>query len=324
MDPSQASHKVGVIGLGAIGRVTLGNMVQHPRFEVVDAWDPDATACDAVRQAFPDIEIADGSEALIADAHTSVLYIATPPKTHAPYVRAAAAAGKGVYCEKPLGVDVSESRELVAFVEASGVATAINFNHGNASASTFVEAQLASGEMGEIAGVDIFIHLSHWPREFQKHAKWLEGRSQGGFTREMLSHWFYLTRRLFGDGEIVRAAVRYPQDADLAEIRVVAELTFGGVPTVVNAACGGAGPVGTEYTIWGRRKSYRMRSGGRLESSDGGPWQPELDDIDDLSETDHRRNLDAAARRFDGEPVKLPDIGDGFAVQQLVEALLAA
>ncbi|MGI9383988.1 MAG: Gfo/Idh/MocA family protein, partial [Methyloligellaceae bacterium] len=322
-DSSQTSHKVGVIGLGAIGRVVLANMVQHPRFEVVDAWDPDAVACDAVRGAFPDVDIAGGAEALVANPDTTVVYIATPPKTHAPYVRAAAEAGKGVYCEKPLGVDVSEARELVAFVEGSGVPTAINFNHGNASASTFVEAQLASGEMGEIASVDIFIHLTQWPRDFQKHAKWLEGREQGGFTREMLSHWFYLTRRLLGDGEIVRAAVRYPQDPDLAETRVVAELTFGGVPTVVNAACGGAGPVGTEYTLWGRQKSYRMRSGGRLDSSDGRPWQPELEDIDDLSATDHRRNLDAAAHRFDGAPVKLSDIKDGFAVQELVEALLA-
>ena len=324
MNSSEPRHTVGVIGLGAIGRVMLANMVGHPRFEVVDAWDPDKAACDAVREAHPDVDIAAGADALIASAKTSVLYIATPPATHAAYVRAAAEAGKGVYCEKPLGVDVDESRELVAYVEASGVPTAINFNHGNASASSLVESQLAAGEMGEVAGVDIFIHLTHWPRDFQKHAKWLEGRAQGGFTREMLSHWFYLTRRLLGEGEVVRTAVHYPPDPDLAETRVVAELTFGGVPAVVNAACGGAGPVGTEYTVWGSRRSYRMRSGGRLESSDGGSWQPELTEIEDPSETDHRRNLDAAAQRFAGEPVKLPDIADGFAVQQLVEALLAS
>ena len=324
MDPSEPGHRVGVIGLGAIGRVMLANMARHPRFEVVGAWDPDAATCDAVRAAHPDVAIADGAEALIAGAETSVVYIASPPASHGAYVRAAAEAGKGVYCEKPLGVDVAASRELVAFVEASGVPTAINFNHGNAAASAFVETQLASGEMGEVAGVDIFIHLTQWPRDFQKHARWLEGRAQGGFVREMLSHWFYLTRRLLGEGEIVRAAVHYPPDPELAETRVVAELSFGGVPTVVNAACGGAGPVGTEYTVWGSRKSYRMRSGGRLDSSDGGPWQPELTEIEDPSETDHRRNLDAAAERFAGEPVKLPDLRDGLAVQELVEALLAS
>ncbi|MCH8809412.1 MAG: Gfo/Idh/MocA family oxidoreductase, partial [Proteobacteria bacterium] len=56
-----------------------------------------------------------------------VVYIACPPAAHKEYALAAIEAGKTVFCEKPLGVDVAESRALVARVEESGTPNAVNF-----------------------------------------------------------------------------------------------------------------------------------------------------------------------------------------------------
>lgn len=317
-------HNVGIIGMGAIGRVVLENMRDHPRFSVVCAWDMNPEISQSVVQAFADVEICASPEALIADPRISVVYIATPPAAHGEYVRAAIEAGKMVYCEKPFGIDVDAGRKLAAEVEASGLASVINFNHGNAAATALLEAEMASGAMGEISGIDIFIHLSEWPREFQAHARWLAGRDQGGFTREMLSHWIYLSTRLMGQAKLIHAYVHYPDDTTASEIRVVAELTFGRTHAVINAAVGGTGPIGTEYTIWAKNKSYRLHSGGQVSSTDGGPWARELKDIADIGVEDHRRNLDAAAARFCGEEVKLPGIAEGFAVQQIVEQILSS
>lgn len=318
-----AVHTIGVIGLGAIGRVTLSSMVAHDAYRVIGAWDPDEAACAALREAHADVEIASDAQSLIADERISAVYIASPPATHAPYVRAVAEAGKCILCEKPLGVDIAESEQLVAFVADRGVPNVINFNHGNATASCHVESQLESGAMGEVTGVDIFIHLTEWPRAFQSHAAWLAGREQGGFTREMISHWVYLTRRLLGEGRILNARVNWPDDTTLSETRLLAALEFGGVPAVINAAVGGAGPVGTEYTLWGTKKSFKLHSGGRVSATSDGTWKQEFTDIEDMSETDIQRNIGAAAKAFRREPVKVPALADGLAVQRIVESLLA-
>lgn len=320
---TDAIHKVGVIGLGAIGLVTLSSMVDHEEFEVVCAWDPDVAACKALRNTHSQVEIAENADVVINDPRVSAIYIASPPLSHGVYIRAAAEAGKCISSEKPLGIDITESEDLVALVKDNDIPNVINFNHGNATASCHVEKALKAGEMGDVLGVDIFIHLTHWPRDFQAHAIWLAGREQGGFTREMISHWVYLTRRLLGQGKIINRQIHFPDDPKLSETRLLAELEFGGVPTVINAAVGGAGPVGTEYSVWGTRQSYRMHSGGRISSTQGDAWEPLFTDISDLGTIDIDRNITAAAKAFRREQSKTPTLADGLAVQRIVEALIA-
>lgn len=315
---------VGIIGLGGMGQMMLADMLKHDKFTVSVAWDRNDEACEVVRTQNPGIRIASDANDLIDDEAIGLLYVATPPNTHREYFLAAIEAGVPMLCEKPFGVDVAESRDLLERIESSGLPNVINFNHGNALGSNHIEKRLREGEIGKVAGVDVFIHLTHWPRDFQRTATWLAGREQGGFTREMLSHWLYLTRRLFGEGTISRAHVTYPDDGTTAETSLVAELEFGGVPLFIKAAIGGAGPVGTEYTVWGSKKSYRLSSGSRVSSSDGGDWAEEFTDIEDIGGGDRQRNLDGVVAHLTGAPSAMPVAADGFAVQELIEAILAS
>jgi 1,5-anhydro-D-fructose reductase (1,5-anhydro-D-mannitol-forming) len=320
---AESVHRIGAIGLGGIGRTTLSSMAAHSSYELICAWDPDESACVALRQTCSEMEIAASANAVIDDPRTTAIYVASPPLTHAAYIRSVAEKGKCILCEKPLGVNVSESEALVTLVADRDVPNVINFNHSNATASCYLESELASGAMGDIAGIDIFIHLTQWPREFQAHATWLKSREQGGFTREMLSHWIYLTQRLFGEGHIISRQVHFPNNPRQSEVRLLAELEFGGIPAVINAAIGGAGPVGTDYTVWGTKKSLRMQSGGRISSSQGDVWQQELANIANFTQIDISRNIAAAAQAFRREHVKVPTLADGLAVQKIVEALIA-
>lgn len=313
---------VGVIGLGGMGQKMLNDMAVHPQFNVGLGWDPSPQSCTEAKTTFPGMDIADSADDIFADARINLLYVASPPNSHRGYFLSAIDRGLAVYCEKPFGVDVIESEDLVGRIEAANLPNVINFNHGNARGSTYIEEQLTSGAMGEVVGADILIHLSEWPREFQKSATWLGHREQGGFTREMVSHWLYLTRRLLGDGAISRAHVTYPNDGISAETHLTAELDFSGVPVFIRGATGGVGPAGTEYTLWGSKKSFRLHSGGRISSSDGGPWHEEFTDIPNIGDQDRQRTLDGVAARLNGEANKMPTAADGFAVQKLVEALL--
>jgi hypothetical protein len=113
-----------------------------------------------------------------------------------------------------------------------------------------------------------------------------------------------------------------PPDGVSAETCLTAELDFGGVPLFIKAACGGAGPVGTEYTIWGEKQSFRLHSGGRLSTACNGTWQEEFAGLADLDHEDRKRTLDGVAACLAGEPITMPRVADALAVQELIEEIL--
>jgi len=315
---------VGIIGLGGMGQVMLADMLKHEKFAVSIVWDPNAEVCEVAQAQNAGLRIASSAAAVINDSAINLVYVASPPNSHREYFLNAIKAGLPMFCEKPFGVDIGESDDLVHRIEDAKYPNIINFNHGNALGSTHIEKELKAGLMGDITGADVFIHLTTWPREFQKTATWLGRREQGGFTREMISHWLYLTRRLLGEGDITRAQVVYPDDGISSETHMTAEVDFGGVPLFIRVATGGVGPVGTEYTVWGSKKSFRLHSGGRISSSSGGAWAEEFTDLEDIGANDRQRTLDGVATYLTDGEINMANAADGFAVQKLVEALLAS
>ena len=314
---------VGIIGLGLMGRTMLASMAEHDRFRVICGWDPSLESSEAAKDQQPDIHIFQGPDEVIAHNEVDLVYIATPPLNHKEYVLKTIAAGKSGYCEKPLGVDISESRHLVTAMEASGLANIINFNLATALSATIVKKQLEAGQLGQVAGININLHVPQWPRAFQLSAGWLKGRAQGGYCREVFSHWIYLTRRLLGDGALRHANVHYPADSTRCETFVQAELDFGGVPVFLSGITGGAGPVGVEYTLWAEKKSLRLSSGGSFQSSTGSDWSDEPIPAQEKDRKDAHRGLDAVIRVLEGDKRAMPNMADGLAVQELVEGILA-
>jgi 1,5-anhydro-D-fructose reductase (1,5-anhydro-D-mannitol-forming) len=307
-----------------MGQRMLGSMALSPHFQVVSAWDPQAVACNRTRASYPAIGIAGSAEEAIEAGDARVVYIASPPVWHKQHAIVAMGAGKAVYCEKPLGVDVAQSRDLVERAREAGVVNIVNFSLASAAAVTEIEQRLTAGTLGDLAGVDVRVHFSQWPREWQVDAAaWLSYREQGGFTREVLSHWVYLTERLFGRARLRCASVRYPGDR-LAETQLVAALEAGGLPVTIAASVGGVGADRVEYTLWGSRQSCRIVDWNRLFSSDGGEWQAQLTHIDDPRQLGYQLQLDNAAAALSGATHSMPDFADALSVQVLIEDMLSA
>ncbi len=59
--------KVGVIGLGVIGRRMLDNMPAQGRLAVAAGWDSDKAACETAKKDYPWLSLAASAEALISD-----------------------------------------------------------------------------------------------------------------------------------------------------------------------------------------------------------------------------------------------------------------
>jgi len=75
---------------------------------------------------------------------------ASSQTTHRAIAEAAFAAGKPVFCEKPLGASLHDAQAMVAAAEASGLPNMIGFNYVRTPATQFVRALLAEGAIGAV------------------------------------------------------------------------------------------------------------------------------------------------------------------------------
>ena len=87
---------------------------------------------------------------LVEDPRIDVVDICTPNHLHAEIALAALAAGKHVYCEKPLALDVEESAQVAGAARSAGVCHAIGFNYICNPMVQVAREMIRAGEIGEI------------------------------------------------------------------------------------------------------------------------------------------------------------------------------
>ncbi|MBD8049193.1 Gfo/Idh/MocA family protein [Limnohabitans radicicola] len=316
------THRMAIIGLGIMGRRMLENALQHPAFEVSGVWDPSTDSVAKTRQTLPAAPVAESAQAAMAGA--DVVYLSCPPGPRKAYALQAAAAGQGVFMEKPLGTDNAQSRDLLAQLSQARLPGVVNFTQ--AASRGFAELQRAidTDETGELLGIDIVVNYPAWPRAWQKDADWLRLRHEGGYTREVISHFLFLAGRFLGPLTLQHASPRYPQDPTLCELDMLARLTTAdGRPVTVMATTGGQQPDRQEVTVRGSRMNHQFREFYQLWRSDGGPWQEALDwSTEDPRTSALQRQLTEADLWLKGQPHKLATAEEALAVQELVEVML--
>ena len=315
-------YRAAVIGLGIMGRRMLANLDRHPGFVTAGMWDPSEVSTAKARDEFPAVPVHDNPNVLIDSSVADVVYIACPPEWHKHYALMAIDAGLAVYTEKPLGVDIVESEDLVERLEATGTPNAVNFIQASCEALEITQAALTRGDLGQIQGVDIIVQYQQWPRVWQVEADWLRFRDAGGYVREVVSHFMFVIERLFGPARIAFSKPSYPADPELCETHLMARLDCAGIPVNIFGSCGGIGPDRQEVTIWGSKASHRISDFTFLSISDGGEWQSALAPDADPRATTLRRQLDNVALWLTGQAHLLPTARDALSVQRVIEGLL--
>lgn len=165
------TYKMALIGLGIMGRRMLDNVRQHPAFEVSGVWDPSVTATAQAREAWPQVPLAASAEAAMRGA--DVVYLACPPGPRKAYALAAAAAGRAVFMEKPLGTDNAASRDLVERLRGAPRPAVVNFTQASSRGFEELRRAIDAGQTGELLGIDIVVQYPAWPRAWQVEADWL-------------------------------------------------------------------------------------------------------------------------------------------------------
>lgn len=315
---------VAVIGLGIMGTRMLGSLRDHGGFSLITAWDPSSVATSAISETFPELSITSSAVAAMEDPEVDIVYIASPPAAHHEYAVAAAKLGKLVYCEKPLGVDIPASEELLEAIDDLNVRNAVNFPFAATASVDRIVQELQRGALGDVLSVDIQLHFTQWPRAWQGAASWVGERADGGFVREVGSHFIYLTERLFGRASLQSSDTTYPADPIACETRAAAALDCSGIPVTLQSSAGDdAVPTDiVEFTIRGSMKSIRLSDWQTLTVSTGDNWGPLGDPIPRDPALATSRFFDELHAFVSNEPNTIASFEDALSVQRIVEAIL--
>lgn len=326
---------VGVVGLGVMGQRMLERLDAHSRLNALIAWDADPAAMARTAQRHPGLQMATSAQQVIACPGLQSLYIATPPAAHMALSNAAFDAGLAVLCEKPLTTDFDAGRDVIARIERDACRAAVNFSLASSPGLAALQAHFglaAQGAghqpLGALQKVDIELAFSAWPRPWQSDAgPWLSQRVEGGFAREVLSHFVFVLQRVLGTAQVIESEVRYPDDGLGAETALHARLQAGGVQVSVDArvASDVATPDHNRMRWLASEGDIELREWfGAAQQRRGGPWQP-LGDAADLRAQGQAAQLDRWVNLIEGSAEGahgLPEFAEALAVQQTIETLL--
>lgn len=137
------AHAVAMSAVGAVFNTSL-----RPRLEMVCASTDESA--ERYRAQYGFARSTSRWQTLVEDPRVEALVIATPQSTHRAAAEAAFALGKPVFCEKPLGASLEDSRTMVAAAEASGCVNMVGFNYIRTPASQYARQLIASGDIGDI------------------------------------------------------------------------------------------------------------------------------------------------------------------------------
>ncbi|MGI9393234.1 MAG: inositol 2-dehydrogenase [Boseongicola sp.] len=144
---------IAVLGAGRIGQVHAAAVASVPDANLVAVSDPDSAAAESLRDRF-------GAEIKsIADIHDSAdidaVIICTPTDTHADLIDLFARAGKAVFCEKPIDLDVARVRASLEVVNETSATLMVGFNRRFDPDFNELKAAIDGGLVGDVEMVTI-------------------------------------------------------------------------------------------------------------------------------------------------------------------------
>lgn len=185
--------RVGLLGCGGRGTADATDLVQTGKARVVALGDLFEDQLDAARKHFDDLGKSKGHAAIdpsqmfrgpnayqqiAASKEVDIVVITTPPYFHPQHLEAAIAAGKHVYCEKPVAVDVPGAKRVMRAGEQARGRLSLDVGFQIRSAPPFVElvARIHGGALGKIACGEAYYYGTALDRPAWPNASAVERR----------------------------------------------------------------------------------------------------------------------------------------------------
>jgi 1,5-anhydro-D-fructose reductase (1,5-anhydro-D-mannitol-forming) len=107
------------------------------------------------------------AQALIHDPEVDAVYVATPPASHREYVLECAAAGKPVYCEKPMALNLAECEEMIAACQGAGVPLFVAYYRRALPRFLKVKELIDAGAIGDVRFVSVALQTPPQPDDLE-------------------------------------------------------------------------------------------------------------------------------------------------------------
>jgi myo-inositol 2-dehydrogenase / D-chiro-inositol 1-dehydrogenase len=180
--------KIALLGAGRIGKIHAANAVAHPGLTLSHVVDPVAANAQTVAEA-TGAAVA-SLEAVLADAGVDGVIVASSTDAHLDHCLAAAAAGKAIFCEKPLDMDLRRAKAAAGDLKDARLF--LGFNRRFDPSFQALKARLAEGDVGKLETLQITSNdPAPPPVSYVKVS--------GGLFKDMAIHDFDMARWLLGE-----------------------------------------------------------------------------------------------------------------------------
>lgn len=218
---------IALVGAGRIGRIHAANVSMEPRLRLKYVIDQVPAAAEVVAETTGASPVS--MEWALDDPAVRGVVVASATDTHLDYCLRAIDAGKAVFCEKPIDLDLDRARAAADVLGGSDVPLLLGFNRRFDPSFSRLQARLVSGELGDLETLHI---ISHDPAPPPIDYVGVSG----GLFRDMAIHDFDMARWL---------------------LREELEAVFATAACLVDPAIGAVGDVDTAKTLL-RTKSGKL------------------------------------------------------------------
>ena len=219
-----SSHKIRVGLVGANVVRGWGTLAHVPALRGLEEFEIEAvgtsrqeTADEAAREFGVRLAFGDAAE-LARHPDVDVVAVAVRVTEHERLVRAALSAGKHVYCEWPLGVDVAEARSLTDLAARGQVRTVVGLQGSCSAGARTVRDFLERGTLGRLTAVSVVGSGGPGgPRTPQVYAYTLDGTARTTILTISAAHWLATLERAVGRLRAVSAVLVQANDVTVIE-----------------------------------------------------------------------------------------------------------
>jgi len=240
--------------LGLATAARLFDLPAVPRFEMI--VDLDSGRAEGMARRYGFARHGTDWRALVEDPAVDLVSVTTPNDLHKPMALAAIAAGKAVWCEKPLAPTARDALEMVEAAARAGVPTAVGFNYLKNPLVRFARDLIAAGEIGEVWNFR-GIHAEDYMADPELPWSWrLDPVAGGGVVADLGSHIVSMARFLVGEiaevtGDLTTVVPSRPKAPDSSER--VAVVVDDVARALLRFACGATGSIEASWVAAGRK-----------------------------------------------------------------------